>query len=84
MAPQKLNDYERQRLENIRRNDEMMAALKLHSKAASLLSSAPGLPPSPMLSNLRRSPNPKPQSSSAAPSEPGVSHPIAKGSMQKP
>ncbi|MED6180833.1 hypothetical protein PIB30_013916 [Stylosanthes scabra] len=36
MAPQKLNDYERQRLENIRRNDEMMAALKLHSKASSL------------------------------------------------
>ncbi|KAH1117803.1 hypothetical protein GLYMA_17G103900v4 [Glycine max] len=36
MAPQKLNDYERKRLENIRRNDEMMAALKLHSKATQL------------------------------------------------
>lgn len=36
MAPQKLTDYERQRLENIRRNDEMMAALKLHSKATQL------------------------------------------------
>ncbi|XP_040864091.1 WD repeat-containing protein 76 isoform X1 [Glycine max] len=36
MAPQKLTDYERKRLENIRRNDEMMAALKLHSKATQL------------------------------------------------
>ncbi|KAH1217028.1 WD repeat-containing protein 76 [Glycine max] len=32
----KLTDYERKRLENIRRNDEMMAALKLHSKATQL------------------------------------------------
>ncbi|XP_020236091.1 WD repeat-containing protein 76 isoform X2 [Cajanus cajan] len=37
MAPQKkLTEYERMRLENIRRNDEMMAALKLHSKAIQL------------------------------------------------
>ncbi|KAL1335180.1 hypothetical protein HN51_064125 [Arachis hypogaea] len=41
MASRKMNEYERQRLENIRRNDEMMAALKLHSKAASLLSKRP-------------------------------------------
>ncbi|MED6146436.1 hypothetical protein PIB30_034552 [Stylosanthes scabra] len=43
MAPQKLNDYERRRLDNIRRNDEMMAALKLHSKAASLLFKRPSV-----------------------------------------
>ncbi|KAL2338484.1 hypothetical protein Fmac_012930 [Flemingia macrophylla] len=36
MAPQKITEYERKRLENIRRNDEMMAALKLHSKATQL------------------------------------------------
>ncbi|XP_037493095.1 WD repeat-containing protein 76 isoform X2 [Jatropha curcas] len=36
MAPQKLTEYERKRLENIRRNDEMMAALKIHSKASQL------------------------------------------------
>ncbi|KAK7388333.1 hypothetical protein VNO78_23147 [Psophocarpus tetragonolobus] len=36
MAPQKLTDYERKRLDNIRRNDEMMAALKLRSKATQL------------------------------------------------
>ncbi|MED6180830.1 hypothetical protein PIB30_013913 [Stylosanthes scabra] len=43
MAPPKLNDYERRRLENIRRNDEMMAALKLHFKAASLLFKRPSV-----------------------------------------
>ncbi|MED6146437.1 hypothetical protein PIB30_034553 [Stylosanthes scabra] len=43
MAPPELNDYERRRLENIRRNDEMIAALKLHSKAASLLSKRPSV-----------------------------------------
>ncbi|KAK2358045.1 WD repeat-containing protein [Trifolium repens] len=36
MAPPKLTDYERKRLENIRRNNEMMAALKVQSKAAQL------------------------------------------------
>ncbi|KAH1101733.1 hypothetical protein AAZX31_13G141200 [Glycine max] len=36
MAPRKLTDYERKRLENIRRNDEVMASLKLHSKATQL------------------------------------------------
>jgi len=36
MAPQKLTEYERKRLENIRRNNEMMAALKVHSKATEL------------------------------------------------
>ncbi|XP_038878375.1 WD repeat-containing protein 76 [Benincasa hispida] len=36
MAAQALTEYERQRLENIRRNDEMMAALKLQSKASEL------------------------------------------------
>ncbi|XP_047169311.1 WD repeat-containing protein 76-like isoform X2 [Vigna umbellata] len=36
MKPQKLTDYELQRLQNIRRNNEMMAALKLHSKATQL------------------------------------------------
>ncbi|KAK4792321.1 hypothetical protein SAY86_022756 [Trapa natans] len=32
----KMTEYERKRLENIRRNDEMMAALKLHSRVAEL------------------------------------------------
>ena len=36
MASQALTEYERKRLENIRRNDEMMAALKLQSKASEL------------------------------------------------
>ncbi|GAU11991.1 hypothetical protein TSUD_196150, partial [Trifolium subterraneum] len=36
MAPPKLNAYEHKRLENIRRNNEMMAALKLQSKASQL------------------------------------------------
>ncbi|OIV99867.1 hypothetical protein TanjilG_26205 [Lupinus angustifolius] len=36
MASQNLTDYERKRLNNIRRNNEMMAALKLHSKATQL------------------------------------------------
>ncbi|KAJ1385907.1 WD40/YVTN repeat-like-containing domain superfamily [Sesbania bispinosa] len=36
MAPQELTEYERKRLENIRRNGEMMASLKLHSKASQL------------------------------------------------
>lgn len=36
MAPQKLTEYERKRLENIRRNNEMMAALKVHTKASEL------------------------------------------------
>ncbi|KAK9268412.1 hypothetical protein L1049_000162 [Liquidambar formosana] len=40
MAPQKLTDYERRRLDNIRRNEEMMAALKVHSKANELSSAA--------------------------------------------
>ncbi|KAF7806496.1 WD repeat-containing protein 76 [Senna tora] len=40
MAPQKLNEYERKRLENIRRNDEMMAALKIHSKASEVSAAA--------------------------------------------
>ncbi|KAJ0256691.1 DROUGHT SENSITIVE 1 [Hirschfeldia incana] len=33
-------EYERKRLENIKRNDEMMAALNVHAKKASLLSAA--------------------------------------------
>ncbi|KAJ0989531.1 hypothetical protein J5N97_007887 [Dioscorea zingiberensis] len=37
MAPQTLTEYERRRLDNIRRNDEMMASLMLHQKASSLL-----------------------------------------------
>ncbi|KAK9268968.1 hypothetical protein L1049_000735 [Liquidambar formosana] len=40
MAPQRLTEYERQRLENIRRNEEMMAALKVHSKANELSAAA--------------------------------------------
>ncbi|KAF7846943.1 hypothetical protein BT93_L3550 [Corymbia citriodora subsp. variegata] len=40
MATQKLTEYERKRLENIKRNDEMMAALKLQSKAAQLSASS--------------------------------------------
>ncbi|XP_030546648.1 WD repeat-containing protein 76 isoform X2 [Rhodamnia argentea] len=40
MATEKLTEYERQRLENIKRNDQMMAALKLHSKASQLAASS--------------------------------------------
>ncbi|KAK6236890.1 hypothetical protein SCA6_012227 [Theobroma cacao] len=40
MASQNLTEYERKRLENIKRNDEMMAALKIHSKAATLSATA--------------------------------------------
>ncbi|KAF9614399.1 hypothetical protein IFM89_018544 [Coptis chinensis] len=39
MASQSLTEYERKRLENIKRNDEMMTSLKLHSKALQLSSS---------------------------------------------
>ncbi|KAL5547653.1 hypothetical protein UlMin_002884 [Ulmus minor] len=39
MALQKLTDYERKRLENIRRNDELMFALKIQSMAAQLSAS---------------------------------------------
>ncbi|XXG51932.1 hypothetical protein AAC387_Pa03g0385 [Persea americana] len=38
MASETLTDYERRRLENIRRNDEMMASLKIHLKAKDLSS----------------------------------------------
>ncbi|KAI4380497.1 hypothetical protein MLD38_006681 [Melastoma candidum] len=38
---QDLTEYERRRLDNIRRNDEMMAALQVRSRAASLSSSSP-------------------------------------------
>ncbi|XP_061375798.1 uncharacterized protein LOC133317913 [Gastrolobium bilobum] len=41
MATQQVSEYERKRLDNIRRNDEMMAALKLRSKATELLSKRP-------------------------------------------
>ncbi|XP_059635356.1 uncharacterized protein LOC132277514 [Cornus florida] len=36
MAPQKLTEYERQRLENIKRNGEMLASFKIHSKVNEL------------------------------------------------
>uniref|UniRef100_A0A7N0RAE3 WD repeat-containing protein 76 n=1 Tax=Kalanchoe fedtschenkoi TaxID=63787 RepID=A0A7N0RAE3_KALFE len=36
MAPEKMTEYERQRLENIRRNEEMMAALRIQSKLSQL------------------------------------------------
>ncbi|KAK9947395.1 hypothetical protein M0R45_003021 [Rubus argutus] len=36
MAPQTLTDYERKRLENIRRNEQLMASLKLQSMATQL------------------------------------------------
>ncbi|KAL5547655.1 hypothetical protein UlMin_002886 [Ulmus minor] len=39
MAPQKLTNYERKRLENIRRNVELMSALKIQSMAAQLSAS---------------------------------------------
>ncbi|KAL5698816.1 hypothetical protein ACHQM5_029802 [Ranunculus cassubicifolius] len=38
MAPQSLTDYERKRLENIKRNEQMMASLKVHSKSLELTS----------------------------------------------
>ncbi|KAL2327352.1 hypothetical protein Fmac_020779 [Flemingia macrophylla] len=39
MAPQKMNEYERQRLHNICRNQQIIASLKLHSTANKLSSS---------------------------------------------
>ncbi|KAL3535031.1 hypothetical protein ACH5RR_003492 [Cinchona calisaya] len=36
MAPQKLTEYERRRLENIKRNDQMLAALNIRSKLSQL------------------------------------------------
>ncbi|KAL0009891.1 hypothetical protein SO802_004999 [Lithocarpus litseifolius] len=39
-SSQKLTDYEQKRLDNIRRNQEMVAALKVHSKATGLSSAA--------------------------------------------
>ncbi|XP_004288751.1 PREDICTED: WD repeat-containing protein 76 [Fragaria vesca subsp. vesca] len=39
MATQKITDYERKRLENIRRNEELMASLKLQSMATQLSAS---------------------------------------------
>ncbi|CAI9098961.1 OLC1v1035700C2 [Oldenlandia corymbosa var. corymbosa] len=36
MAPKKMTEYERKRLENIKRNEEMLAALKVHSKLSQL------------------------------------------------
>ncbi|KAK3033208.1 hypothetical protein RJ639_037000 [Escallonia herrerae] len=38
MAPQKLTEYERRRLENIKRNGEMLASLKIHTKINDLSS----------------------------------------------
>ncbi|CAI9259999.1 unnamed protein product [Lactuca saligna] len=40
MASQRLTEYERKRLENIKRNDELLASLKIHSKLADLSASA--------------------------------------------
>ncbi|KAL8145323.1 hypothetical protein AgCh_003496 [Apium graveolens] len=40
MAPKQLTEYERKRLENIKRNEEMLAALKVHSKLNDLVSSS--------------------------------------------
>lgn len=38
MAPEKLTDYERRRIENIKRNEEMLASLKIHSRVSELSS----------------------------------------------
>ncbi|WOH02770.1 hypothetical protein DCAR_0522159 [Daucus carota subsp. sativus] len=40
MAPKKLTDYERKRLDNIKRNAEVLASLKIHSTLNDLSSSA--------------------------------------------
>ncbi|KAL4571397.1 hypothetical protein LXL04_018156 [Taraxacum kok-saghyz] len=40
MASQELTEYERKRLENIKRNDELLASLKIHSKLADLSASS--------------------------------------------
>ncbi|KAI8570485.1 hypothetical protein RHMOL_Rhmol01G0037800 [Rhododendron molle] len=39
MAPKKLTEYERRRLENIKRNDQMLASLNIHSKINDLTES---------------------------------------------
>ncbi|XP_059304230.1 uncharacterized protein LOC132056165 [Lycium ferocissimum] len=36
MAPEKLTEYERRRIENIKRNEEMLAALKIQSRVSEL------------------------------------------------
>ncbi|KAK1292989.1 hypothetical protein QJS10_CPB17g00247 [Acorus calamus] len=66
MAPETLTEYERRRLENIKKNGEMMASLMLRRKAADLSSFASAKrartsqnPPKPKPSNppvIRRSP----------------------------
>ncbi|KAI3771822.1 hypothetical protein L6452_02991 [Arctium lappa] len=40
MAPERVTEYERKRLENIKRNDELLASLNIHSKLADLSASA--------------------------------------------
>lgn len=40
MASDKVTEYERKRLENIKRNSEMMASLKIHSHALNLAASS--------------------------------------------
>ncbi|PKA62458.1 Protein damaged DNA-binding 2 [Apostasia shenzhenica] len=51
MAPKKtITEYERRRLENIRRNSEMIASLRLHSKASELSASLKRGHPKPFVS----------------------------------
>lgn len=60
MAPklETLTDYERQRLENIRRNEEMMSALMLQRKAADL---SAALKPKRTLKKPKPEPEPEPR-----------------------
>ncbi|KAL6501369.1 hypothetical protein OROHE_025016 [Orobanche hederae] len=40
MAPEDLTEYERRRIENVKRNEEKLAALKIHSRASELSSTS--------------------------------------------
>ncbi|WCJ29847.1 DNA damage-binding protein CMR1 [Euphorbia peplus] len=62
MAPKKLSEYEKKRLENIRRNEEMLAALKVSSKASELSASSKPQREEPTRSYNKR---PKPDSTTS-------------------
>ncbi|KAF3955304.1 hypothetical protein ACB098_01G322300 [Castanea mollissima] len=63
-SSQKLTEYERKRLENIRRNDEMMAALKIHSKATELSASSSAKRQRVVTKSYKVSPEKKPKTQS--------------------
>nr|CAD1831899.1 unnamed protein product [Ananas comosus var. bracteatus] len=73
MAPETLTEYERRRMENIRRNGEVMASLKLRRIASDLSSSSAQQSMATTKKRPCPSPAPRSPSSSAAPSAPAAS-----------